>query len=128
MPLFWTDQFFAKIHFPISFSRIFLPYISIPTRYIRAAINVVRIKPPTNKVIEMAICHHGGLNGKSALITTGEVSGITEPQKPNWLSGLLITLMAMKMEIIIGTVMGTIKDCWSPSSPIAAPTAANKEP
>ena len=69
---------------------------------------VVRINPVTSRKSESAICHHTGRNGNSALITTGDVNGIMEPQKPSELSGLLMTLIAMNIEMIIGTVMGTI--------------------
>ena len=77
----------------------------------RAAMYVVRINPAINRKSESAICHHTGRNGNNALITTGDVNGIIEPQKPSELSGLLMTLIAIKMEMIIGTVIGTISDC-----------------
>ena len=94
----------------------------------RAASQVVKTKPAAREARDKPICHQTGLKGINAHITTGEVNGMMEPQKPKLLSGLLSTLMAIMMEIMIGAVTGIIKDCWSLSSPIAAPMAANMEP
>ena len=94
----------------------------------RPAIKAVNKKPANSNVSDSAICFQSCKKGSLALSTTGDVKGMMEPQNANELSGLLITFMAISIDTTIGTVIGIISDCWSPSSPMAAPTAANKEP
>ena len=46
----------------------------------RAAIHVVKIKPPIKQKIESNKCQTGTPNGSNAGITTGELNGIMDAQ------------------------------------------------
>ena len=78
-----------------------------------------------NSTIERMICQVGISNGMRAIITTGEVNGIIEPQKASCELGSLDTDIAKIRAKIIGTVMGVCNWLASWIESTAEPTAAN---
>ncbi|OQA11175.1 MAG: hypothetical protein BWY67_01025 [Bacteroidetes bacterium ADurb.Bin397] len=94
----------------------------------RPATQVVPIKPKTRRAIDKTISHGATPKGILTIITTGEVKGIIENQKPILLSGFCRILCATINESIKGMVIGNMNCCVSDSPSTAAPIAANKAP
>jgi len=78
--------------------------------------------------IDNRTCHIGGSKGNLAGISMGENSGNIDPNTATEPLGLFMTGATIDSAMITGMKIGIIS-CWpSPkSSPIAEPTAANRE-
>src|SRR6218665_1964830 len=98
----------------------------MPTLYMRAATHVVNRNPPTISIIESINCHAGTPKGIRIIIAIGDVNGIMDNQKDNWLSGLFTIKFMDRMNVKTnGNVMGSMNCCVSVSLSTAEPTAAN---
>ena len=98
----------------------------------RAANQVVNIKPATNKAIDKPSCHQGTVlgtpKGIRAIITIGELKGIMLAHTAIGLLGSFTAVIMIKMEKITSMVIGKLNDCASRmSSLMALPIAAYKE-
>ena len=125
-------DYFLKAHFIISFQLGFLPYINIPVRYMRAANQVVNIKPAMSNAIDNPNCHKGTVLGTPkgilAIITIGELNGMMLVHTAIGLDGFEMAGVINAMENITSMVMGKLSDCASlMSSLMALPMAAYKE-
>ena len=67
-----------------------MPYMRMPVLYILAAIQVIRIKVPMSKMMEMTICQMGTPNGILTIMEIGEVKGIMDRTTDKTPSGLLM--------------------------------------
>ena len=82
-----------------------MPCIKIPTRKIFAASHVVKIKVAYNSPSESKISHAGMPNGMRAIITIGEVNGMTEVQNAKGELGSLKTDIITMIERMIGSII-----------------------
>ena len=96
-------------------------------RYTLAAIQTNPINVTIIKPIDNAICQCGGSKGIRAIITIGEVNGISEHQKESELSEFCIVPIATINANIIGIVTGSINCCVSVSLSTADPIAAKTD-
>ncbi len=98
----------------------------------RAANQVVKIKPATSSSIERPNCHQGTVagtpNGMRAIITIGELKGMMLVHTATELLGFEIAGVISAIEKITSMVMGKLSD-WASrmSSLMALPMAAYSE-
>ena len=98
----------------------------------RAANQVVNIKPAISNTIDKPSCHKGTVlgtpKGMRAIITMGELNGIMLVHTARLLVGLAIAGVINAIEKMISMVIGKLSDCASLiSSLIALPIAAYNE-
>lgn len=104
----------------------------MPVRYIRAANQVVNMKPAISRTMERPNCHQGTVtgtpNGIRAIITMGELKGMMLAHTASELPGLEMAGVISAMEKMTSMVMGKLSDCASHiSSLMALPMAAYSE-